>query len=60
MSQLRGPAGARVLETLPVTRPPTVVLVGGPGWVADELPERVGLAEDLQHAVQLVEQALGA
>jgi len=59
-SQLRGSADVRVLETLPVTRPATVVLVGGPGWVPERLPERVGLAQDLQHAVRLVEQALGA
>ncbi|MBC7373402.1 MAG: MerR family transcriptional regulator, partial [Frankiales bacterium] len=59
-SQLRGSADIRVLETLPVTRPPTAVVVGGPGWLVDRLPERVGVAEDLQHAVELVEQALGA
>ena len=59
-SQLRGSADVRVLETLPVTRPATVVLVGGPGWVPERLPDRVGLAQDLPHAVQLVEQALGA
>jgi len=59
-SQLRGSADVRVLETLPVSRPATVVLVGGPGWVPERLPSRVGLARDLQHAVQLVEQALGA
>jgi hypothetical protein len=43
-----------------VTRPPTVVLVGGPGWVPERLPSRVGLAQDLAHAVALVEQSLGA
>lgn len=59
-SQLRGSADVRVLETLPVTRPPTAVLVGGPGWVVERLPDRVGVARDLQHAVQLVEQSLGA
>ena len=59
-SQLRGSADVRVLEALPVTRPATVVLVGGPGWPPDRLPDRVGLAQDLPHAVQLVEQALGA
>ena len=59
-SQLRGTADVRVLETLPVTRPATAVVVGGPGWVPERLPDRVGLAEDLQHAVELVEQALGA
>ena len=59
-SQLRGSADVRVLETLPVTRPPTAVLVGGPGWVVERLPDRVGVAEDLPQAVALVEQALGA
>ncbi len=59
-SQLPGTADERVLANLPVMRPPTVVLVGGPGWAPERLPERVGLAVDLTHAVTLVEQALGA
>ena len=59
-SQLRGSADVRALEALPVTRPPTVLLVGGPGWVVERLPERVSVAQDLQHAVELIEQALGA
>jgi len=59
-SQLSCSADESVLESIPLTRPPTVVLVGGPGWVAERLPARVGLARDLSHAVALVEQSLGA
>ena len=59
-SQLPGTADPAVLEALPVTRPATAVLVGGPGWAADRLPRRVTLAADLPHAVALVDRALGA
>ena len=59
-SQLPGTGDERVLANLPVMRPPTVVLVGGPGWDPERLPERVGVAVDLAHAVTLVEQSLGA
>lgn len=59
-SQLPGTADERVLANLPVMRPPTVLLVGGPGWVPERLPERVSVAVDLAHAVTLVEQSLGA
>lgn len=59
-SQLPGTADERVLANLPVTRPPTVLLVGGPGWAPERLPDRVGVAVDLAHAVALVEQSLGA
>ncbi len=59
-SQLPGTAKAAVLEDLPVTRPPTSVVVGGPGWVADRLPRRVTMAADLPHALELVDRALGA
>ena len=31
-AQLPGPASRADLEALPVTRPPTSVVVGGPGW----------------------------
>lgn len=58
-SQLPGSADPRVLESLPVTRPATAVVVGGPGWSASELPRRVTVAEDLPHALELVDQALG-
>jgi DNA-binding transcriptional MerR regulator len=59
-SQLPGTADAQVLEDLPVLRPATSVLVGGPGWGGRALPRRVTVARDLPHAVALVDQALGA
>lgn len=59
-SQLPGTADPSVLEALPVTRPPTAVVVGGPGWAPDRLPRRVTVAADLSHAVELVDRALGA
>jgi hypothetical protein len=59
-SQLPGTADPAVLEALPVTRPPTAVVVGGPGWVPDRLPRRVTVAADLGHALELVDRALGA
>ena len=55
-----GTADPAVLEALPVTRPPTAVVVGGPGWVPDRLPRRVTVAADLSHALELVDRALGA
>jgi len=59
-SQLTASADQALLESLPVTRPPTAVVVGGPGWVSEKLPAGVTLALDLPHAVALVEQSLGA
>lgn len=59
-SQLPGTADPEVLEALPVTRPPTAVVVGGPGWAPDRLPRRVTVAADLSHAVELVDRAVGA
>jgi DNA-binding transcriptional MerR regulator len=59
-SQLPGTADPTVLEGLPVTRPPTSVVVGGPGWRADRLPRRVTVATGLPQAVDLVERAVGA
>ncbi len=58
-SQLRATADVAALTTLPVTRPPTALLVGGPGWDVQQLPDRVGAAAGLAHAVELVGQALG-
>ena len=57
-SQLPRSAGAAALESLPVTRPPTAVVVGGPGWAPERLPRRVMVAADLAHAVELVDRAL--
>lgn len=59
-SQLPGTADSAVLEALPVTRPPTAVVVGGPGWRPERLPERVTLARGLADAVELAERAVGA
>jgi len=58
-SQLPGTGGAAAVHALPVTRPPTAVVVGGPGWSPQELPERVGVARDLREAVELVSRAVG-
>lgn len=59
-SSLPGTADPAVLAALPVTRPATSILAGGPGWVGMALPRRVTVAHDLPHAVALVDQALGA
>ena len=59
-SQLPGTADVDVLIALPLTRPPTAVVVGGPGWGGQDLPYRVARADSLVGAVELVEQALGA
>lgn len=53
-----GASGA--LADLPVTRPPTALVVGGPGWDLDTLPPRVAVARDLPDAVELLAQATGA
>ena len=58
-SQLPGSADPQVLEDLPLTRPATAVVVGGPGWTGAVLPRRVNVAEDLPHAMTLVDAALG-
>jgi methanogenic corrinoid protein MtbC1 len=59
-SQLPSTADPAVLAALPVTRPPTSVVVGGPGWRADRLPHRITVATGLPEAVELVERAVGA
>lgn len=53
-----GTAGllASLPDTLPVTRPPTAVVVGGSGW-PDELPARVARADRLGAALDLLCQA---
>jgi MerR family transcriptional regulator, light-induced transcriptional regulator len=58
-SQLPGTAARAMLDELPVTRPPTSVVVGGPGWNPAGLPGRVTMATDLASAVELAERALG-
>jgi len=59
-SQQATSAQPGVLAALPSTRPPTAVVVGGPGWAESSLPDRVTVAQDLTHALGLVDQALGA
>lgn len=59
-SQLPGTADPAVLDALPVLRPATVLLVGGPGWTRRDLPRRATLADGLPEAVSLVDRALGA
>ena len=48
------------IAQLPVTRPPTAVIAGGPGWDPEELPGRVTVAADFPAAVALVGQAVEA
>ena len=59
-SQLPGPAAPAAVAALPVTRPPTAVIVGGPGWPPEGLPDRVVVARDLQDAIGLCAQATSA
>ncbi len=59
-SQLPATGSPASLEGLPVTRPPTALIVGGPGWHLNRLPERVAVAHDLTDAIDLVAQATGA
>jgi MerR family transcriptional regulator, light-induced transcriptional regulator len=59
-SQLPATADPVTLARLPVMKPPTAVVVGGPGWERRSLPAHVNVAYDLSHALDLVEQALGA
>ena len=58
-SQTPTTGAATFVEELPVTRPPAAVVVGGPGWDADDLPPRARLAYDLGDAVHLVQVAAG-
>jgi hypothetical protein len=56
-SQRPETADPALLEALPLTRPPTTVVVGGPGW-PPSLPARVVRAGGLGAALDLVGQAL--
>lgn len=58
-SQVPDTAHIEALATLPQTRPPTTVVVGGPGWGAAQLPDRVIRAGDLTAAVTLLAAAAG-
>ncbi len=55
-----GTADVRVLDGLPVLRPPVAVLAGGLGWVGRRLPSRVTYVPDLAAAVGLVARTVGA
>jgi DNA-binding transcriptional MerR regulator len=57
-SQLPATADPHVLAGLPVMRPGTAVVVGGPGWAGRHLPEPVRVAVDLPDALTRVLQAL--
>jgi hypothetical protein len=59
-SQLPSTGHVEALEVLPVTRPPTALVLGGPGWLPDVLPGRAVLARDLIDALDLVTQATGS
>lgn len=52
-------ADPRLLDALPVLRPPVAVLAGGAGWRGRRLPARVTYVSDLTTAVTLVGRAVG-
>jgi DNA-binding transcriptional MerR regulator len=52
-------ADVRLLDGLPVLRPPVAVLAGGAGWLGRPLPSRVTYVPDLTAAVGLVTRAVG-
>lgn len=56
--QISSTGMADAVLRLPVTRPATAIIAGGPGWDIPALPERVTVALDLSGAVALVAQAL--
>ncbi len=56
-SQTRATGDPALLDALPLTRPPTALVVGGPGWHED-LPSRVTWADGLGAAMDLMGQAL--
>jgi DNA-binding transcriptional MerR regulator len=53
-------ADVRMLDALPVLRPPVAVLAGGLGWLGRRLPTKVSYVADLRTAVGLVTRAVGA
>jgi hypothetical protein len=58
-AQIPKHADPRLLEALPVLRPPVTVLAGGGGWRGRRLPPRVTYVSDLASAVALVGRAVG-
>lgn len=59
-AQLPRYADVRVLDGLPVLRPPVTVLAGGAGWRGRRMPARVTYTPDLPTAVTLIARAVGA
>ena len=58
-SQLPGTADPAVMDHVPTLRPPTSVVVGGPGWNGRRLPDFVRLAPNLPTALDYVQRAVG-
>lgn len=58
-SQLSGTADPALLDHLPAMRPRTAIVLGGPGWRRELLPERAGIATGLLAALELVLPAAG-
>jgi DNA-binding transcriptional MerR regulator len=58
-SQVPRTAAADALVALPQTRPPTTIVVGGPGWEGVSLPERITVTGSLEDAVALLAAAAG-
>lgn len=57
-SQTAASGDPATLAQLPITRPPTAMVAGGPGWDLDRLPDHVTVVDDLGVALALVGQAL--
>ncbi len=57
-AQLPGTGSAEVLEALPVSRPPTAIVAGGPGWDARTVPVGVRHVMSLDAAVDALLEAV--
>jgi DNA-binding transcriptional MerR regulator len=53
-SQLERTGRPEQLAAIPVTRPPTRVLAGGPGWPQDQLPARASYVKSMPEAVDIL------
>ncbi|WP_165485650.1 B12-binding domain-containing protein, partial [Protofrankia symbiont of Coriaria ruscifolia] len=53
-SQRRASADVATWRGLPTTRPPTSIVVGGPGWRRSVLTSQVGYAQSLSEALDLL------
>ncbi|ONH36162.1 MULTISPECIES: MerR family transcriptional regulator [Protofrankia] len=58
-SQRRASADAQVWRDLPTTRPPTSIVVGGPGWRGAIVAPQVRCAQSLPEALDLLTPSLG-